>query len=266
MDRYVQVEKMKLRQGNLREKPREVGRLRAATRTIVKKMEWVAAPVLAAGLLLSSANAKAEEGQQPAEDTARRPSFTASFTGGAYDQASSPVLGAGMSMSYQPTKRLTVDAIASAVVRVDGSNALELDELELDLTTPIAGPVSATALFYRSQYYDVLWGAGVNVHVELPRGFALHFAPQLNNGPLVALPLSVTSDVGPVTLMLGVVPIANHSMLESPAPLIGADASITVHIGNMDVFVRGFEMTTMDSDRNLGLGVLNVQGGLKLHL
>jgi hypothetical protein len=169
-------------------------------------------------------------------------------------------------MSYTPTKRLTVDAIASVVARVDGSNALELDELELDLTMPIEGPVSATALFYRSQFYDVLWGAGVNVHVELPRGFALHFAPQLNNGPLVALPLSVTSDAGPVTLMFGVVGIANHSAMELPAPMLGFDASVTVHVGSMDLFVRGFEMTRRTPGNGFDVGVLNLQGGLKLHL
>jgi hypothetical protein len=266
MDRCIQVEIMELRKINLREQPREVGRLRAATRTIAEKLKWVAAPVLAAGLMLSPAKAKAEEGQQPAEDTAKRPSFTASFTGGAYDQASCPVLGAGMSMSYQPMKRLTIVAMASVLSRVNGSNALELDELELDLTMPIKGPVSATALFYRSQYYAVLWGAGINVHVQLPHGFTLHVAPQVLNGPLVPIPVSVTSDIGPVSLKLGIVPVVNHSMLDSPAPLIGADASVTVHVGSMDIFVRGFEMTKRDQDNRFELGVFNVQGGLKFHL
>jgi hypothetical protein len=265
MDRLVQVEEMKRLEKNLRGKPEQAGRLRAATRIKVREMKWLAAPVLAAGLLLGQ-NAKAEEGQQRAEEEARRPSFTATISGGAYDVASSPVMGAGMGMSYTPTERLTIDGIASVVARVDGSNALELDELELDLTTPIAGPVSATALFYRSQYYDVLWGAGVNVHVGLPHGLALHCAPQVNNGPLVAIPVMVTSDVGPVSLMLGVVPIANHSAMELPAPILGFDASVTVHVGSMDIFVRGFEMTRRLEGNRFDVGVLNLQGGLKFHL
>lgn len=256
---------MRLRKGMARERSMETGRPGAATGTIANKLRWMAAPALAAGLMLSP-NAKAEEGRGQADGAATRPSLTATVSGGAYDVASSPVLGAGMSMSYAPTKRLTVDAIASLVSRVDGSNAVELDELELDLTTPLAGPVSATAILYRSQYYDVLWGAGVNVHVQLPRGFALHVAPQVNNGPLVPIPVMVTSDIGPVSLMLGLVPIANHPALDLPAPMLGVDGNIAVHIGSMDVFVRAFEMTRRLPGNSYDVGVLNIQGGLKFHL
>ncbi|MBD3210305.1 hypothetical protein GF318_02900 [Candidatus Micrarchaeota archaeon] len=244
-------------------KKAEQGRLKRAGRAVKK---WAASPVLAAGLLLGTPRVAAEQAPAPAETQPAGPSISAAVTAGGYDIASTPVLGAEIAMNYQPAETLTIDAKASALTRVENSNGAELDEIELDLTVPISGPFSATAFGYRSQYYAVQYGGGVSLHLELPHGFGLHAAPQITDGPLVPIPVSVTSDVGPVSLMLGIVPVANLPMLERPAPFLGADASVTVHVGSMDLFVRAFEMTLIHDDRSLEIGVFNVQGGLRFNM
>jgi|GEM_PF-3083317 len=238
---------------------KEIGKLRKAARTVKNTVKrWAAVPALAAGLMLCSANARSDE--KPAE---KNTSLSASFITGAYDKVDNFILGAELAGSHTLFDTIALDAKTSLLSRAtDSNNSLELDEIELDITTPIAGPVSATAFGYRSQYYAVLYGGGVAFHLSLPKGFGLHLAPQVNDGPLVPVPLSATLDSKHVSVMLGVVPIANYAALDKPAPLIGGDAAVTVHLDSVDLFVRAFEMTLMEGSK-ASLGVLNLQGGVR---
>lgn len=255
-----------MRGGSTTKQREEIGKARKAARAIkntVKK--WAAVPVLVAGLMLYSATARTDEkpAEAPAEKTT---SLSVSFITGAYDKLSAPILGAEIAGSHTAFDILTFDAKASALSRVADSSALELDEIELDMTVPIAGPLSTTAFAYRSQYYGVLYGVGEAFHLSLPKGFGLHVAPQVIDGSFMPVPVSATLDSKYVSAMLSVIPIANHAAFEKPAPLIGGEASITGHINSFDIFVRAFEMTTLDSDNKASLGALNLQGGVRFNI
>jgi len=228
-------------------------------------MKCLAPGVLLAALALTPTNSKADEKQSSQETADAKPGLSVAVAAGGYDTVSEPILGAEIAVNYPVASWLTVDTKTSILSRVADSNSVELDEAELDLTFPISGPVTATVIGYRSQYYAVLYGAGVAFHLELPKSFALHLVPQVNDGPLVPVPLNATADTKYVSIALGAVPIVNHSMLDKPAPLIGVDASIAVHVKSVDIFVKVFEMTTMDSDKKLEVGVLNLNGGLRFN-
>ena len=244
--------------------PRKIerGKIRkaiAAVKTTVRKAgRFAVVPLLAAGLMLVPAKAKADEPRD-------KPKASLIFNGGAYDKMESPFIGAGMSVSYSPVGFLTLDALTSVMVRVEESNSVELNEAGLSATMPITGPLSMTLFGARSQFYGDDWEAGAAFHFKLPNG-AIHIVPQVITGGFVPVPVVLDTALGPVNVSIGVITIVNHGAKERPAPLIGGEGVISIPIGDLELFAKLFEMTVITPSRDAEVGALSLQAGLKFNL
>jgi hypothetical protein len=232
--------------------------------------------LLIAGLMLLPGKAGAEGRKQaelptkkpvPAKTDSeeQKPQFSISYRYLLHKKGSTNSLGAGISTSI-PLQRFQINAAIEGVFEdfktAALGDAMLSVRMQLGTLQYIGQMIIEPTIYCSPQYLGTEFGAGIAVKASR---YDITVFPHWQPDNVVAMPVIWSPVIGPMNIMLAVVPIANADV-PYPKPTIGFETGVGFRMKKFEIFGSVFTMLGRKEEGGLTPKQENLQIGMKTEL